>query len=196
MDRNTCLRRTRCKREISRPSRGGVDRNDIKAEDCPASRVKSPLAWGRGSKPRWNRLHQMKLQEYRSPLAWGRGSKHYHSREIVLANIGPVAPRVGAWIETFFGTLTRVPTTVSPLAWGRGSKPYPSTALYRRVHMSPLAWGRGSKPLPMARLVAYSRSPLAWGRGSKRLKQAMIPPYEVRMSPLAWGRGSKHLLLR
>ena len=76
----------------SRPSRGGVDRNMATVIDMAqvfvAPRVgawietkrkgrdnvapASPLAWGRGSKPR---LQASTIEKLWSPLAWGRGSK-------------------------------------------------------------------------------------------------------------------------
>ena len=75
----------------------------------------SPLAWGRGSKP-----HLEDCNDHRgaSPLAWGRGSKHRDRRMPLHVR---VAPRVGAWIETF-PSATATPRWWSPLAWGRGSK--------------------------------------------------------------------------
>ena len=83
----------------SRPSRGGVDRN-------------------------YDRRQTLAHDRRKSPLAWGRGSKRLDHRTTPPASSGPVAPRVGAWIETplEIDTEAAAPGLWSPLAWGRGSK--------------------------------------------------------------------------
>ena len=66
----------------------------------------------------------------KSPLAWGRGSKLQTDAPMVSRSTSPVAPRVGAWIETFRGLMwLRCSMSRSPLAWGRGSK-HPQGAFY------------------------------------------------------------------
>ena len=82
----------------------------------------SPLAWGRGSKLLG--LVQPYFSVDMSPLAWGRGSKHAN-RSVLMCRRGrcTVAPRVGAWIETFQRLrLSSEYIMKSPIAWGRGSK--------------------------------------------------------------------------
>ena len=190
--------------EFGRPSRGGVDRNSW-VLGCLLLTIMSPLAWGRGSKQYpWSENYKPS----ESPLAWGRGSKLGQSgtsgivtgvaprvgawietfTQPISRRVGRVAPRVGAWIETI-----RVPVVVpfgwSPLAWGRGSKPVPR-ALRGCDCLSPLAWGRGSKLLLMLKLNLRRGSPLAWGRGSKPFHGLLDNKHFA--SPLAWGRGSKH----
>ena len=92
---------------------------------------KSPLAWGRGSKLGSSLVCYLSPS---SPLAWGRGSKPRLSRRLLDA--GAVAPRVGAWIETFNGPQL-VLERKSPLAWGRGSK---------RLHPQPLLGPKAVAP--------------------------------------------------
>ena len=58
-------------------------------------RIVSPLAWGRGLKLPCRAILQVVKP---SPLAWGRGLKRCFAPRIQDAL--PVAPRVGAWIET------------------------------------------------------------------------------------------------
>ena len=97
-----------------RPSRRGVDRNTPARKSV--SSALSPLAQGRGSKLE---LRSSATICPLSPLAQGRGSKHCPLRK---SNIGArVAPRAGAWIETFFARGNRR-SRWSPLAQGRGSK--------------------------------------------------------------------------
>ena len=55
-----------------------------------------------------------------------------------------VAPRVGAWIETYKSVAFSLLRLVSPLAWGRGLKLRNWSELFVIV-LSPLAWGRGLK---------------------------------------------------
>ena len=57
--------------------------------------LRSPLAWGRGSKPSCSRNNSRASS---SPLAWGRGSKPVRAANADL--LRAAAPRVGAWIET------------------------------------------------------------------------------------------------
>ena len=77
----------------------------------------------------------------RSPLVWGRGLKpHVHSdklRDLL------VAPRVGAWIETYVLPLIDVQPIVAPRV-GAWIETRSAFDLSRRV-MSPLVWGRGLK---------------------------------------------------
>ncbi len=54
-----------------------------------------------------------------SPLAWGRGLKQYLKGGARCMR--PVAPRVGAWIETQ-SHQSGAGLRESPLAWGRGLK--------------------------------------------------------------------------
>ena len=63
----------------------------------------------------------------------------------------PVAPRVGAWIETGHRPYARAICTVAPRvgAWIETSD---QKGRLQSGQMSPLAWGRGSKPLSPALL--------------------------------------------
>ena len=78
----------------------------------------------------------------------------------------PVAPRVGAWIETSYAKNLRH-SVESPPAWGRGLK-HEFNMLQRAFSGSPPAWGRGLKHPWGVFVTAYARSPPAWGRGLKR----------------------------
>ena len=124
----------------------------------------------------------------------------------------PVAPRVGAWIETFPACSARTwSRTGRPSRGGVDRNCYLHRHLVARVGrpsrggvdrneaqggvttlctVSPLAWGRGSKHCIDHLIAEVLVSPLAWGRGSK-LGQPVT--WEMGESPLAWGRGSKHL---
>ena len=100
----------------------------------------SPPAWGRGLKQSET---QYLLFKERSPPAWGRGLK------LPLICLGvlspPVAPRVGAWIETRFWCVYCKPQR-SPPAWGRGLK-HRQSENQETPKTSPPAWGRGLKLL-------------------------------------------------
>ena len=75
-------------------------------------RTVSPPAWGRGLKHHCQTLNQ---EQNRSPLVWGRGLKH---ETPILLNLFPVAPRVGAWIETIWTAVWSGSWPTSPLAVG------------------------------------------------------------------------------
>ena len=77
----------------------------------------------------------------KSPLAWGRGLKLFGSGK--YRDKIPVAPRVGAWIETDAVGSNKL-SILSPLAWGRGLKHIDAKA-GANGKASPLAWGRGLK---------------------------------------------------
>ena len=155
----TCNAGRRRDSALGRPSRRGVDRNviDVRIDattDAVAPRAgawietpsvgtstmqsASPLAQGRGSKPRLPRpIAQMR----RSPLAQGRGSKHPTAAP--MSDAGTVAPRAGAWIETSVDGRDRAGDRVAPRAGA-----WIETRLQAADGVeaaSPLAQGRGSK---------------------------------------------------
>ena len=130
VDRNLALRRGHRTGHFGasgqgRPSRGGVDRNALlRAESGDrAQRTRSPLAWGRGSKP-IDAVVRMTTRIYVAPRvgAWietvvapwkpavgdrcrrpSRGGVDRNARFTESIGHGEprlVAPRVGAWIET------------------------------------------------------------------------------------------------
>src|SRR6516164_5403325 len=81
--------------ENSRPSRGGVDRNSPSSSRSSRLRT-SPLARGRGSKLR---RHAVQAGTGRRPSRGGVDRNADNSGDITLGDL--VAPRAGAWIETF-----------------------------------------------------------------------------------------------
>ena len=117
-----------------RPSRGGVDRNDG-AGLYAAEQLLSPLAWGRGSKPRlladWPRLQI-------------------------------VAPRVGAWIETVRHLRGVLVNRCRPSRGGVDRNRRSSRCAVNGVP-SPLAWGRGSKQVGGGYMWIRSRRPSRGG---------------------------------
>ena len=171
----------------SRPSRGGVDRNRC-APVPPDSCRKSPLAWGRGSKP----LH--------APAAAqivGRPSRGGVDRNSCASGNQPARrrPSRGGVDRNCCTPTATAAHASSPLAWGRGSKPLCPRAVSRQ-QVAPRvgAWietpscststtGLGSRPsrggvdrnfFGDEDRILIRKSPLAWGRGSKRCYRYIV----------------------
>jgi len=125
-----------------------------------------------------------------SPLAQGRGSKLFVA--VGCRDLGEVAPRAGAWIETWRCAMISALADCRPSRRGvdrndsRGRFALrkqvapragawietPSPCLDKPHQMSPLAQGRGSKLLRRGLSNSDSSSPLAQGRGSKQRERA------------------------
>ena len=154
--------------------------------------VMSPLAWGRGSKPRAY-IHAC--------ATWktiGRPSRGGVDRNIdrgVHAESRTVAPRVGAWIETHQLAI-QCRGKKSPLAWGRGSSRAPRVGAWIetcgvRMRAMPMArrpsrGGVDRNRLQDRTISSRSGSPLAWGRGSKRYRPRGNPDDRVAPRVGAW----------
>ena len=106
---------------------------------CAIGLRRSRPAWARGLKL----LLLLRRNKCRSSRpAWARGLKH-----VPLAcsyALTQVAPRVGAWIETFIRYVWRGILPSRP-AWARGLKRRDNPALTPRPLSRP-AWARGLKP--------------------------------------------------
>ncbi len=115
IETSTSIRTTSA--QARRPSRRGVDRNDLAMRGTETAKA-SPLSQGRGSKHPSGFIHHLK---HLSPLSQGRGSKRYRLSPLTDQGASPlsqgrgsklrqryrhdgaalrVAPLAGAWIET------------------------------------------------------------------------------------------------
>ena len=145
--------------------------------------LSSPPARGRGLK----HLSVISLLTYRmSPPARGRGLKH--CAFYLESQSWIVAPRTGAWIETFLKTIKNI-TARSPPARGRGLKPEESVRCYERKE-SPPARGRGLKLTDTDGNTVATR-PVAPRTGAWIETNLIILQYKNILSPPARGRGLK-----
>ena len=124
---------------MSRPLRGGVDRN-ARQDDVFGAQHASPPSRGRGSKLR---QHPGQPAHRLSPPSRGRGSKQ-QDRLLLLKPLDEVAPFAGAWIETLPCSGIRQMDCRSPPSRGRGSKQNLKRGRLKNVE-SPPSRGRGSK---------------------------------------------------
>ena len=145
----------------------------------------SPPAWGRGLKLQWNRENA-----YNTPVAPRVGAWIETLANVITENCKSVAPRVGAWIETQTG-LNNENTNESPPAWGRGLKHFNTEKFQIDFCVAPRvgAWIETSKYFVRDCIVNVAPRVGAWieTTSSKREKPE-------KLSPPAWGRGLKHTL--
>ena len=73
---------------------------------------------------------------------WVRGLKHRHTHHVAAAE--PVAPRVGAWIETHNYDNVHIKLPVSHPVWVRGLKPHVERCKSDPPKSHPV-WVRGLK---------------------------------------------------
>ena len=143
----------------------------------------SPPAWGRGLKLQWNRENA-----YNTPVAPRVGAWIETLANVITENCKSVAPRVGAWIETQTG-LNNENTNESPPAWGRGLKHFNTEKFQIDFCVAPRV-GAWIETTSSKREKPEKLSPPAWGRGLKHTLEKCVFAYYG--SPPAWGRGLKH----
>ncbi len=123
----------------------------------------SPLAQGRGLKR--NRKSTQSIQRAVSPLAQGRGLKLMYL--FLLYYLHSVAPRAGAWIETYVAGIYIIYKIVSPLAQGRGLKLLQTRIFVVKSSVAPRA-GAWIETFHIHYIFdPFLVSPLAQGRGLK-----------------------------
>ena len=118
---------------------------------------------------------------------WVRGLKQ--SQNTALRLVQPVAPYVGAWIETHVAERHR-PLSLSHPTWVRGLKQRLDN-LVGDIVVSHPTWVRGLKLLRVIKHKSAQRSHPTWVRG---LKQCLrISEYLILWSHPTWVRGLKLL---
>ena len=122
----------------------------------------------------------------KSRPVWARGLKLGQDSEGNVAKY-TVAPRVGAWIETYHSGAPPNRSGVAPRvgAWIETHR----HRLQWEPHQSRPVWARGLKYLQLVALLAETASRPVWARGLKSFKRCSNPC--VLTSRPVWARGLK-----
>ena len=108
---------------------------------------------------------------------------------------GLVAPRVGAWIETYNGRESRIYGLWSHPVWVRGLKPCFIRAMWSWYTSHPV-WVRGLKLLSLSSAKGSEKSHPVWVRGLKpQVGTAYYPCRKVAPRVGAWIETSEGYLL-